>query len=237
MSSSILVGCGEESASMPSKLPLLSLFPFPPGHEDASSSGSSTPPFHSSASVPFKWEEEPGKPINHCTALIPFAQPLIPPPPSRRTTKTPSPTTVLDGPPSPETGLLGPMVMMMSHSEQNKSITKKKKRLFGSWPWGSRRTAGNCNKMEVVGRERDNNKGSGLGGSFVYSSSSSTAAFSFSCSLDDVGIRECCSEYGGESECAVGESAAAVKQMRKSRSFINFAQVMPWKSRKHGTST
>lgn len=37
-------------------------------------SGMLTPPFRASASVPFRWEEEPGKP-KPCTTLIPFSNP------------------------------------------------------------------------------------------------------------------------------------------------------------------
>ncbi|XP_017219172.1 uncharacterized protein At4g00950 [Daucus carota subsp. sativus] len=87
-----------EESSTP-KLLMLSprLSPNPPGL--------STPPHQTSASVPFLWEEEPGKP-RPCTALVtlphhkclelpPRLQPLEH---SRLITKTPSPTTVLDGP-------------------------------------------------------------------------------------------------------------------------------------------
>ncbi|KAK1364222.1 DUF688 domain-containing protein [Heracleum sosnowskyi] len=66
----------------------------------------SSPPHQTSVSVPFLWEEEPGKP-RPCTALItlPPHQKCLELPPrlqpmeySRLITKTPSPTTVLDGP-------------------------------------------------------------------------------------------------------------------------------------------
>ncbi|KAL8494893.1 hypothetical protein ACS0TY_019163 [Phlomoides rotata] len=59
----------------------------------------STPPLQTSASVPFQWEEKPGKP-RPCSDII-----LLPDPPAKtldlppcKFTKTPSPTTVLDGP-------------------------------------------------------------------------------------------------------------------------------------------
>ncbi|KAL0412246.1 UNVERIFIED_CONTAM: hypothetical protein Slati_3814300 [Sesamum latifolium] len=60
-------------------------------------------PLQTLASVPFKWEEQPGKP-RPCTDLIPFPQPSKPLelqlPPCRLDPahKMPSPTTVLDGP-------------------------------------------------------------------------------------------------------------------------------------------
>ncbi|KAL3615722.1 hypothetical protein CASFOL_041383 [Castilleja foliolosa] len=70
------------------------------------------PPLHTLASVPFKWEEQPGKP-RPCTDIIPLPIPgpgriILEPPPCRITTavdpsggkitKMPSPTAVLDGP-------------------------------------------------------------------------------------------------------------------------------------------
>ncbi|KAL6557123.1 hypothetical protein OROMI_017473 [Orobanche minor] len=74
-------------------------------------SGISTPPLQTtSASVPFKWEEQPGKP-RPCTDIIPLPEPgpakilgpppcrmLLPTDPSKRNPKMHSPTTVLDGP-------------------------------------------------------------------------------------------------------------------------------------------
>ncbi|CAM8974560.1 unnamed protein product [Rhodiola kirilowii] len=213
-----------------SKLPILSSFPIHSLDDvDDDTSGCSSPPFHSSASVPFKWEEKPGKPIP-CTALIPFTEPislkLIPPPRmswiESKVTKTPSPTTVLYGPfeeiSSPERGLLGPMVMMMSSREQ-KSVKKVgRMRLFGSWSWG--KTSG-----KVVG------KTDGFGDSFVFPSS-------VSCGFDDG--RECCSEYGGESECAGEQMKKKSNKIKKSKSFLSFTQVMQWKGsklKKGGAST
>ncbi|CAI9101113.1 OLC1v1038367C1 [Oldenlandia corymbosa var. corymbosa] len=89
-------------------LPLFSIMPSP-----EHPSGMLTPPLYSSASVPFRWEEQPGKP-RPCTSLIPFPSatttqedsPNKPKglelPPCRlfldHPTKTPSPTTVLEGP-------------------------------------------------------------------------------------------------------------------------------------------
>ncbi|KAL6560299.1 hypothetical protein OROGR_003858 [Orobanche gracilis] len=76
-------------------------------------SGISTPPLQTSASVPFKWEEQPGKP-RPCTDIMPLPEPghakiLGPPPPCRMLPADPgkrnpkmhsprTPTTVLDGP-------------------------------------------------------------------------------------------------------------------------------------------
>lgn len=71
-------------------------------------SGTATPPIQTPASVPFKWEEEPGKP-RPCSDIIihPSAAKILELPPCRVqrqlcadkiNSQTPSPTTVLDGP-------------------------------------------------------------------------------------------------------------------------------------------
>ncbi|KAL1546165.1 hypothetical protein AAHA92_22806 [Salvia divinorum] len=87
---------GEESENFPTlKLPFAEI-PDSPEHP-------STPPFQASATVPFKWEEQPGKP-RPCSDIIARPKPAksleLPPcmNPPDKFTKTPSPTTVLDGP-------------------------------------------------------------------------------------------------------------------------------------------
>ncbi|XP_028779854.1 uncharacterized protein At4g00950-like [Neltuma alba] len=94
----------EEHSSIP-KLPLLLSVPSMPSPEH---SGAATPPLHTSASVPFRWEEEPGKP-RPCTALVPFNNnPTSDLPPKSldlpprllfeaKLTKLLSPTSVLEG--------------------------------------------------------------------------------------------------------------------------------------------
>ncbi|KAG6437581.1 hypothetical protein SASPL_102500 [Salvia splendens] len=65
----------------------------------------STPPFQASATIPFQWEEQPGKP-RPCSDIITRPKPAksleLPPcmsmNPADKFTKTPSPTTVLEGP-------------------------------------------------------------------------------------------------------------------------------------------
>ncbi|KAL3349232.1 hypothetical protein AABB24_022396, partial [Solanum stoloniferum] len=57
-------------------------------------------PLHTLASIPFSWEEEPGKP-RPCTDLIPLPNSICLEPPPRlymELTKSSSPTTVFDGP-------------------------------------------------------------------------------------------------------------------------------------------
>ncbi|KAK6142690.1 hypothetical protein DH2020_023038 [Rehmannia glutinosa] len=84
-------------------------FPFLPlpaatMHSPEHPSGTATPPLQTLASVPFKWEEQPGKP-RPCTDIIALPGPAkcLELPPCRMllmdpTNKMPSPTTVLDGP-------------------------------------------------------------------------------------------------------------------------------------------
>ncbi|KAL8541009.1 hypothetical protein ACS0TY_002334 [Phlomoides rotata] len=62
-------------------------------------SGMATPPLQTLASVPFKWEELPGKP-RPCTDIVvrPESAKCLELPPAHRITKMSSPTTVLDGP-------------------------------------------------------------------------------------------------------------------------------------------
>ncbi|PON42366.1 hypothetical protein PanWU01x14_282290 [Parasponia andersonii] len=90
---------GTELSLIP-KLPLFSIPPAPsPEHP-----GMLTPPFQTSLSVPFRWEEQPGKP-RPCTALATFSNlsELAPkclelPPRLLLETKLASPTTVLEVP-------------------------------------------------------------------------------------------------------------------------------------------
>ncbi|XP_019418338.1 PREDICTED: uncharacterized protein At4g00950-like [Lupinus angustifolius] len=81
-----------------SKIPKLPLFSIPP-MKSPEKSGMKTPPFHASVSVPFDWEQEPGKP-RPCNnnSLITFSNNIpkcleLPP-----RLLLPSPTTVLEGP-------------------------------------------------------------------------------------------------------------------------------------------
>lgn len=77
------------------KFPFLPTAALSPEHP----SGMATPPLHALASVPFKWEEQPGKP-RPCTDIIVRPEPAkcLEPPPCSKMAKMPSPTTVLDGP-------------------------------------------------------------------------------------------------------------------------------------------
>ncbi|PIN17335.1 hypothetical protein CDL12_09993 [Handroanthus impetiginosus] len=96
---------GDEEDRKPS-LPTLNFAAAAAGtmHSPDHPSGMATPPLHTLASVPFKWEEEPGKP-RPCTDIVALPEPskiCLDLPPSRTAnkinTKVPSPTTVLEGP-------------------------------------------------------------------------------------------------------------------------------------------
>lgn len=81
----------------PPKLPIHTIL----YHHDEPPSGMLTPPLHTTtATVPFRWEEQPGKP-RPCTDMIIVPQQKsleLPPRLTKIESKTLSPTTVLDGP-------------------------------------------------------------------------------------------------------------------------------------------
>ncbi|KAF3432804.1 hypothetical protein FNV43_RR23906 [Rhamnella rubrinervis] len=85
----------------PSTTLKLSLFSLP--SQPPEPSGTLTPPLRTSASIPFQWEEAPGKP-RHCnTASEPKSARALELPPrllseTAKVVNLPSPTTVLDGP-------------------------------------------------------------------------------------------------------------------------------------------
>ncbi|RDX94284.1 hypothetical protein CR513_23350, partial [Mucuna pruriens] len=98
-------GCEVEFEPDELKIPRLPLLN-PPTMHSPERSGMQTPPLFTSASVPFGWEEEPGKP-RPCTALVTFSNPTpkcleLPPrlllDSQLNNNKLSSPTTVLEGP-------------------------------------------------------------------------------------------------------------------------------------------
>ncbi|KAI5422044.1 uncharacterized protein LOC127076090 isoform X2 [Lathyrus oleraceus] len=122
--------CAEEKSMKIPKLPLLNTLPIIHSPER---SGTKTPPFHITVSVPFGWEEEPGKP-KPCTDLVTFSNPttfkcLELPPRLLVDTKVPSLTTVFDGPYKKDcsgTEKLGTLIL-------KKEMGVKKKGLFRNW--------------------------------------------------------------------------------------------------------
>ncbi|KAF8380012.1 hypothetical protein HHK36_027481 [Tetracentron sinense] len=127
--------------SEPSSTPKLSIFSFP--SQSPEPPGISTPPHRTPASVPFQWEEAPGKP-RACTTILPklsSARSLELPPrlfTEIKVTNMSSPTTVLDGPyvgrsvsfsssfRSIDRGQFGAMVC-------SKRDYSKERGYFGSW--------------------------------------------------------------------------------------------------------
>ncbi|KAJ7959359.1 DUF688 domain-containing protein [Quillaja saponaria] len=89
----------EISSATPPKLSLFSLPSKPPEPP-----GMLTPPLQTTASIPFQWEEAPGKPRPCNTRSKPKSARSLELPPrllishQAEITKMPSPTTVLDGP-------------------------------------------------------------------------------------------------------------------------------------------
>ncbi|XP_052194852.1 uncharacterized protein At4g00950-like [Diospyros lotus] len=136
---------GEEASSSTPKLPLFSMHCSSPEPW----SGMLTP-LHTSASVPFRWEEEPGKPLSYSTALItttttpnPTKNFCLELPPrlqlqdhhhgsSSRMTKTPSPTTVLDGP------YLGGGIGIRSSSSSFRFMGRRHHHIHGAGSFGCR---------------------------------------------------------------------------------------------------
>ncbi|KAJ8900678.1 hypothetical protein K2173_025455 [Erythroxylum novogranatense] len=159
-----------ESSSTP-RLPLLSN-PFSRGlMQSPETSGALTPPFYSSASIPFRWEEEPGKP-RHCTILanktVDFTLKSLEPPPRLLMdacfAKRVSPTTVLEGPYVGKSSRFQSSSFRIIRRERLGSfrsccspekhqlgamvLNDYKRGLFGSWRWGMRAFKV---KREVVG--------------------------------------------------------------------------------------
>lgn len=90
----------QKNSINPSTIPKLPLFSLQ-SLKSPQHSGNLTSPLHTSASVPFKWEEHPGKPLPCLTLALPSENTLIKtlelPPRLLNETKS-SPTTVLEGP-------------------------------------------------------------------------------------------------------------------------------------------
>lgn len=133
---------GSEPEYEASSTPQLSLFSLP--GKTPESPGIRTPPLRSTASVPFQWEEAPGKPRPCATEYKPKSARTLELPPrllshESKTTNVSSPTTVLEGP------YFG-RSLSASHShrfalksleDHGRKVAKEKGGLFGSMRWGS----------------------------------------------------------------------------------------------------
>lgn len=135
--------------------PKLSLYSFPSMAKEPS--GMITPPIHASVSIPFLWEEAPGRPrrsyrgseneTDTSNGSKPNVARCLELPPrllaEAKVANMPSPTTVLDG---PDSGRVVSRTLSFRkggsfRSPDNKRLSKEKV-LFGSSRWGSFRKAG-----------------------------------------------------------------------------------------------
>ncbi|GKE35737.1 hypothetical protein Tco_1455059 [Tanacetum coccineum] len=112
----------------PPKLPIHTILNHHQHHHDEPLSGMLTPPLQTTtATVPFRWEEQPGKP-RPCTDMIIVPQQQkcleLPPRLTKIESKTLSPTTVLDGP----SDLKGSSKNLLSSSFR---VSKERRRLEG----------------------------------------------------------------------------------------------------------
>ncbi|KAK8658373.1 hypothetical protein V6N13_036580 [Hibiscus sabdariffa] len=139
---------GSECESENTTTPKLSLYWFPIKAKEPSELA--TPPIHIPVSIPFQWEEAPGKPrpcatasqskpcSARCLELPPrlFAEAMV--------SNMPSPTTVLDGPDT--AGRLVSQTLSFrkggSFRSPDSKVVNKEKLVFGSSRWGSFRKPG-----------------------------------------------------------------------------------------------
>ncbi|KAK3229664.1 hypothetical protein Dsin_001545 [Dipteronia sinensis] len=109
--------------------PKLALFSFPSKGKEAPP----TPPVHRGASVPFQWEEAPGKPRPGCTEFKPSSSTVA------RSLELPPRLVLTDNGSSPTTVLEGPYTVARSLSLRKgpgEGISNNKERvLFGSSRW------------------------------------------------------------------------------------------------------
>ncbi|XP_030552440.1 uncharacterized protein At4g00950-like [Rhodamnia argentea] len=134
----------EDSRRSTPKLFVLSL----PNHHRRDPSDMPDPPLQTSISIPFEWEEVPGKPKRANDQPKPSAVaslPCLEPPPrlwdEAKFTNTPSPTSVLDGPymcrRSAQTFSFRKIGgSFRSPEKRGKGEVKEKASIFGSMRWG-----------------------------------------------------------------------------------------------------
>ncbi|KAK8513204.1 hypothetical protein V6N13_032451 [Hibiscus sabdariffa] len=126
--------------------PKLSLYSFPSRGKEPP--GMITPPIHVSVSIPFQWEEAPGKPRHNETDTSsrpkPNAARCLELPPrllaQSKVANMPSPTTVLDGPDACR--FVSDSLSFRKGGSLRRSLDNKEKAKFGSSRWGSFRKAG-----------------------------------------------------------------------------------------------
>ncbi|KAL8115067.1 hypothetical protein AgCh_021770 [Apium graveolens] len=236
--------------SKASSSPTLPLFSASP-KQSAEPSGLSTPPLQTSASVPFLWEQEPGKPLP-CTAIVsvPTLKKCLELPPrlqpteySRLITKTPSPTTVLDGPYIAKNVISSASFRLFSSSKRQYSFDSRFSGRF-SPERGALLLGENKGRKGLFGNYRGQRKKSfKLKG--IKDEYGSEASSVFSQSLDDESpIRK---EDENKSDNKSSSTKVKRSKFRRNGSFSNLSRVkshfwtamcegikhaIPWKSRK-----
>ncbi|OMP00942.1 hypothetical protein CCACVL1_03238 [Corchorus capsularis] len=135
-----------------SNTPKLSLYSFPSKAKESPAPGVTTSPIHSSVSIPFQWEEAPGKPRLPCPAGsdISSTPRCLELPPrllaEAKVANMPSPTTVLDGPDHASRSVSYTFSFRKGGSfrspDNNNNNNNNRKVLFGSSRWGSFRKPG-----------------------------------------------------------------------------------------------
>jgi hypothetical protein len=162
----------ELSLSSITKLPLLTILNPPSIMNSPERSGMLTPPLHAAATIPFRWEDEPGKP-KPCTALVhftdlnnggDFAPKSLELPPrlliEANLSKLPSPSTVLDGPFVSKSSRFQSLSFRMVGGSgwsfrENPCLSPergKEKKLFGSWKRIRSPLMGNHGNKGEIGR-------------------------------------------------------------------------------------
>ncbi|KAK8521108.1 hypothetical protein V6N12_005023 [Hibiscus sabdariffa] len=124
--------------------PKLSLYSLPSKAKEPS--GMATPPIHTSVSIPFQWEEAPGKPrpCGVASQSKPHSVRCLELPPrllaEAKVSNMPSPTTILDGPDA--AGRLVSRTLSFRKGSPDDRRVSKEKAVFGSSRWGSFRKHG-----------------------------------------------------------------------------------------------
>ncbi|PON81254.1 hypothetical protein TorRG33x02_229940 [Trema orientale] len=215
------MGQSEPAAEMePITIPKLSLFSLP--NQLREQPGSASPPHRASASVPFLWEEAPGKPRQLTTEpdddeTSTTVRSLGLPPrllTEVKFTNMPSPTTVLYG---PEVGrsLSFTFSFRSPAAEGSRRLTRERVGYFGSTRWGS---------------FRKNNNKAVLGASFDISSSvNGTAATSSGHDDHDLDL-----DHGNVKITRVRRrgsllSLSNTKSHLLASIYESFKQVVPWR--------
>ncbi|KAM7472317.1 hypothetical protein LguiA_010500 [Lonicera macranthoides] len=220
-----------EPSSTP-KLPLFSIPPEPPGMVVPS-------PLHTSASVPFRWEEEPGKPRPCTTTTTNGSQSKsLDLPPRLMMIKMPSPANVLDG----------PYITTAKLSSSNRFFSSSFRFSRDKWSFDgvsnkSPDHGGQFGPMGVVDKKLDH-KGIGLGllGSWgqrslkVKGEKEENVGGSFAFSSSSVEVVGCGEVESGKVKRITRNGS--LSRLSKPRShfwatiYEGIKQVIPWKSRK-----